>query len=275
MIIRINTIIRERYSEAFFFKTVVLFLNYVIIILMRIDRLLCELNIGSRSEVKQLLKRGLVSVNGIRVLKPETQVNEQTDVISCKGQEYRYRHFVYYMMNKPAGVVSATKDTESRTVLDVLAEYLKTDLNQNLTGIPVKDIFPVGRLDKDTVGLLILTNDGELAHNLLSPKKHVEKRYYVETDLPVTGKAISRLEEGLWIGQGEKTKEAKVKLLGERKCSIVITEGKFHQVKRMFHAVGLTVTYLKRISMGNLMLDESLPEGGVRELTEKEVQELC
>lgn len=265
----------ERQIAAFFFKTVVLFLFYVIIIFMRIDRLLCELNIGTRSEVKQLLKKGLIFVNGTKVQKPETQVEEQKDVISYKGVEYTYRPFVYFMMNKPAGVVSATKDSCERTVLDVLTEALKENLDSSLSGIPVKDIFPVGRLDKDTVGLLLLTNDGELSHNLLSPKKHVEKCYYVETDLTITEEDTDCLKKGVDIGNGQRTKEAKVEILDKNKCRITITEGKFHQIKRMFHAAGLKVMYLKRISMGSLTLDEGLPEGGVRELTQEEVMKLC
>lgn len=233
------------------------------------------MNIGTRSEVKQMLKRGLISVNGVKVYKAETQVNEQTDVISCKGREYKYRPFVYFMMNKPAGVVSATEDNHSRTVLDVLTECLKEDLKGGLSGIPVKDIFPVGRLDKDTVGLLLLTNDGGLGHNLLSPKKHVEKCYYVETDMVITRETADWLEGGVDIGKGQITGKATVELLSENKCRITITEGKFHQIKRMFHAVGLQVVYLKRISMGGLTLDENLPEGKVRELTQQEVQKLC
>ncbi|MGN0377583.1 MAG: pseudouridine synthase, partial [Suilimivivens sp.] len=140
---------------------------------MRIDRLLCELNIGSRNEVKTFLKKGLITVNGEKITRPEMKVDEAKAVIVFKGREYRYSPFVYYMMNKPAGVVSATEDSLSKTVLDVLTECLKKQYGEELPGIPVKDIFPVGRLDKDTVGLLLLTNDGELSHNLLSPKKHV------------------------------------------------------------------------------------------------------
>lgn len=253
----------------------VLFLFCVIIIFMRIDRLLCELNIGSRSQVKELLKKGLVSVNGVKVLKPETKVNESNDVIVCNGREYRYRPFVYFMMNKPAGVVSATTDNKDKTVLDVFTEQCKAIYGDNMTGIPVKDIFPVGRLDKDTVGLLLLTNDGELSHNLLSPKKHVPKKYYVETDFPFTKEQLEQLEKGVDIGEKEITKKAVMESLGEKCCYITITEGKYHQVKRMFQAVGLNVTYLKRISMGLLVLDEKLEEGCIRELTQKEVNDLC
>ena len=253
----------------------VLFLFCVIIISMRIDKLLCELNIGSRSEVKVLLKKGLITVNGEKLFKPETKIDEKTAVVSYKGKEFRYQPFVYYMMNKPAGVVSATEDSLSGTVLDVLAENLKEIYGDDLSGVPIRDIFPVGRLDKDTVGLLMLTNDGELAHNLLSPKKHVEKRYYVETDLSITRDAADRLMKGVAISEQEFTREAKVELLSDKECIIAITEGKFHQVKRMFQAVGLKVLYLKRISMGSLFLDETLPEGKVRELTQEEVYRLC
>lgn len=242
---------------------------------MRIDRLLCELNIGSRNEVKTYLKKGLITVNGEIMQKPDTKVDEMTALISFKGKEYRYQPYVYYMMNKPAGVVSATEDSFSKTVLDVFIECLKEQNDNNLSGIPVRDIFPVGRLDKDTVGLLLLTNDGELSHNLLSPKKHVEKTYYVETDLKITDDAADMLMQGVDIGEKALTQKALVKILGERKCTITITEGKFHQVKRMFQAVGLKVIYLKRLSIGGLLLDANLPEGSVRELTQEEVLALC
>lgn len=273
--VRRRTAAVERKAEVFFLKMVVLFLFCVIIIFMRIDRLLCELNIGTRSEVKELLKKGFIYVNGIKITKPETKVDESKAVISYKGKEYRHRSFVYFMMNKPAGVVSATRDDHSKTVLDVLEEHLKEKYGKEPSGIPIKDIFPVGRLDKDTVGLLLLTNDGELSHNLLSPKKHVAKCYYVETDLPIVKEAAEQLMQGVDIGEEKLTREAEVELLGEKKCMITITEGKFHQVKRMFQAVGLKVMYLKRLSMGPLILDENLPEGSIRELTQEEVQNLC
>lgn len=246
---------------------------------MRIDRLLCELNIGSRSRVKEYLKKGLVLVDGQKVTKPDTKVDEKTAVICYGGQTYRYQPFVYYMMNKPAGVVSATTDAHDRTVLDVFMEKIlklqKEDVSDTISSIPVKDIFPVGRLDKDTVGLLLLTNDGEMAHRLLSPVKHVPKTYYVETDGEISAQVIQKLSNGLDIGEKTITKEATVSLLSEKSCHLTITEGKFHQVKRMFLAVGLKVLYLKRISMGSLVLDENLSEGEIRELTEKEVADLC
>lgn len=254
---------------------VVLFLFCVIIIFMRIDRLLCELNIGTRSRVKELLKKGLVLVNGEKITKPETKVDELTAVISFEGREYRYRPFVYFMMNKPAGVVSATTDEREKTVLDVFREKSKELYGKEADMLPVKEMFPVGRLDKDTVGLLLLTNDGGLAHELLSPKKHVPKTYYVETNLPLSEEAQEQLTKGVSIGEKELTKEAQVEIAEECKCRITITEGKYHQVKRMFQAVGLTVVYLKRLSMGSLVLDESLPEGSIRELTQEEVKGLC
>lgn len=242
---------------------------------MRIDRLLCELNIGSRSEVKTFLKKGFVSVNGVKVSKPETKVDEKSDIISFKGKEYRYRPFVYFMMNKPAGIVSAATDAVCKTVIDLLREQCENLYDGNLSGIPIRDIFPVGRLDKDTVGLLLLTNDGEMAHNLLAPKKHIPKKYYVETDLSIDSEKALILEKGVDIGEKALTKEAVVELISDKACTITITEGKFHQVKRMFQAVGLKVVYLKRLSMGSLVLDSELEEGCVRELTETEVNNLC
>lgn len=242
---------------------------------MRIDKLLCEMNIGSRSQVKELLKKGQVLVNGVVIKKPDVQVKGQGDDIICQGKKLTYKPFVYYMMNKPAGVVSATKDTHDRTVLDLFAEQYSLMTDGELTGIPLKDIFPVGRLDKDTVGLLLLTNDGELSHNLLSPKKHVKKKYLVKTDLPLSKRAIEQLQSGVDIGEELLTLPAIVEQTMEQECLIQITEGKFHQVKRMFQSVGLMVLYLKRVSMGSLVLDESLMEGQIRELTKEEVSDLC
>lgn len=242
---------------------------------MRIDKLLCEMNIGSRSEVKALLKKGQILADGVKICKPETKVNEQIVVISFQGKDYRYRPYVYYMLNKPIDVVSATRDEKDKTVLDLLKAHLEKVNNQNATGIPICDIFPVGRLDKDTVGLILLTNDGELSHRLLSPKKHVPKTYYVETDKELTAEGKKMLEQGVDIGEDTLTKEAIVNYCGICKYELTITEGKFHQVKRMFSAVGLKVIYLKRLSMGSLVLDESLQEGEIRELTQEEVEQLC
>lgn len=242
---------------------------------MRIDRLLCELNIGSRSQVKELIKKGQVFVDDMAVKKPETQVDEGRAVITCAGKKYRYSPYVYYMMNKPAGVITATRDEKEQTVLDVLIRELMKSRKGELAGIPIKDISPVGRLDKDTVGLLLLTNNGELSHNLLSPKKHVPKKYLVKTDIPVSSEMADRLKAGVLIGLGEKTLPSLIEERTGNQCCITITEGKYHQVKRMFHAVGAEVTYLKRLSMGTLILDETLAEGQIRELTQKEVDALC
>ena len=230
---------------------------------MRLDKFLCDNNIGTRSQVKEYIKKGQVTVNDQIIKKPETKVNEETDTVVCQGQPIHYRKYVYYMLNKPEGVVSATNDNTAPTVVSLL------------TVPEQKDLFPVGRLDKDTTGLLLLTNDGALSHRLLSPAKHVKKCYYVETDLTIVPEELKKLEIGVDIGEKALTKEAETKLLSEKSCLLTITEGKFHQVKRMFQAIGLTVTYLKRVSMGSLVLDEDLPEGRIRELTEEEVNSLC
>lgn len=248
--------------------------------LMRIDRLLCEMNIGTRSRVKELLKKGLVTVNGITVTKADTKVDEKTDRIICQGREYRYQPFVYYMMNKPAGVISATTDIREKTVWDLFCERISEANAGDLTGIPVKDIFPVGRLDKDTVGLLLLTNDGETAHRLLAPGSHIPKKYLVKTDRPLDAEAVTQLQNGVDIGEKKLTKPALLEYNDgsapqNPECYLTITEGKFHQVKRMFRAVGREVIYLKRVSMGSLELDKTLTEGQVRELTQEEVDALC
>ncbi len=229
------------------------------------------MNLGSRSEVKALIKSGRILVNKERVLRPDLKVDEESVVISYQGREYRYRPFVYYMMNKPAGVLCATRDSSCRTVLSLFMEQCGPANGGELSGIPVQDIFPVGRLDKDTVGLLLLTNDGELAHRLLSPRFHVPKTYYVETDFPLPAEKAAALEAGVDIGDKEPTRKAVVTPLADLSCTITITEGRFHQVKRMFQTQGLTVTYLKRLSMGGLALDPGLSEGQIRELTKEEV----
>ena len=229
---------------------------------MRLDRLLCELNLGTRSQVKKEIKAGLVSVNGVTVLRPEEQVREAADLVCYKGQPCVYEEYVYYLLHKPAGVVSATQDKRDRTVLDLLAGEGRSDL------------FPVGRLDKDTEGLLLITNDGPLAHALLSPGRHVDKEY--ECHLAHTFDAHQRelLEQGVDIGEKKKCRPAVVRILAEKKITLTITEGRFHQVKRMLHAVGNEVVYLKRIRMDGLQLEDSLEKGAYRRLTDEEVESL-
>ena len=241
---------------------------------MRLDKFLCDMNKGTRSQVKKDIKAGLVTVNGMVITKPEYGVNEQTDTVCYKDVNCVYEKYVYYMLNKPAGVVSATEDKRERTVVDLLDREGRGDL------------FPVGRLDKDTEGLLLLTNDGELAHALLSPKKHVEKEYECHLAHALTAQQIERLEQGVDIGEKELTRPSRVRVLtnevisqsagknGAEDGSIItltITEGKFHQVKRMLHAVDNEVLYLKRIRMGNLMLDERLEKGAYRRLEKWEI----
>ena len=229
---------------------------------MRLDRFLCELNLGTRTHVKKEIKAGLVSVNGVTVLRPEEQVREAADLVCYKGQPCVYEEYVYYLLHKPAGVVSATQDKRDRTVLDLLAGEGRSDL------------FPVGRLDKDTEGLLLITNDGPLAHALLSPGRHVDKEY--ECHLAHTFDAHQRelLEQGVDIGEKKKCRPAVVRILAEKKITLTITEGRFHQVKRMLHAVGNEVVYLKRIRMDRLQLEDSLEKGAYRRLTDEEVESL-
>ena len=230
--------------------------------MIRLDKFLCEMEIGTRSQVKDIIKKGMVSIDGEVIKKADYKFDENSARVCVKDKEISYQKYFYYMLNKPAGVVSATTDNHDKTVLDLL---------KDASG---KDLFPVGRLDKDTEGLLLITNDGELSHNLLSPKKHVEKTYLVKTGETVTTDMIQALEQGVDIGEEKLTLPAKVKVIEEKEIELTITEGKFHQVKRMLKAVGNEVVYLKRLSMGNLKLDEALRLGEYRSLTEKEAKDL-
>ncbi|MDF2922792.1 MAG: pseudouridine synthase [Paenibacillaceae bacterium] len=237
----------------------------------RLDKLLAHSGFGSRSEIRLLVKRNGVQVNGKTVKDSGLQVNPETDAIIVDGEPVHYREFVYLMMNKPPGVVSATEDNRDRTVIDLLGkEYSHYDL------------FPVGRLDKDTEGLLLLTNDGKLAHELLSPRKHVPKMYYAEVTGAVGEEDRKAFSSGVELDDGYVTLPAQLVILAEgdpqkgqsSKIELTIMEGKFHQVKRMFEAVGKKVTYLKRMKMGSLLLDEYLDLGQYRELTAAELMEL-
>lgn len=232
---------------------------------MRLDKFLTELGVGSRSEVKKILKTGQVTVNGEKANKPEQKIDENKDVICYQGKVLVYQQFEYYMFHKPAGCVTAVTDAMHKTVMD----YMK-DLSR-------KDLVPVGRLDIDTEGLLLITNDGQLSHELLSPTKHVPKTYYAKIDGIVTEDDVNQFAEGVDIGEKRLTKPAKLAVLKSQLISeieLTISEGKFHQVKRMFEAVGKKVIYLKRISMGSLVLDEILLPGEYRPLSEVEIDNL-
>ena len=231
---------------------------------MRVDKLLSNVGVASRAELKKYCKQGLISVNGKVINNPGVQVDSENDDVRFNGEKIVYREFVYIMLNKPDGYISATFDKYDPIVLDLIDQsYL------------VFEPFPVGRLDKDTEGLLVLTNDGQLAHRVLSPKKHVPKTYYAKIQGKVTEEDILAFEKGVILDDGYETMPAQLKILesGEQsEIELTIHEGKFHQVKRMFESVGKKVVYLKRLSMGKLKLDESLKLGEYRELTEEEVK---
>ena len=231
---------------------------------MRVDKLLSNVGVASRAELKKYCKQGLIYVNGKVINNPGVQVDYESDDIRFNGEKIVYREFVYIMLNKPDGYISATFDKYDPIVLDLIDQsYL------------VFEPFPVGRLDKDTEGLLVLTNDGQLAHRVLSPKKHVPKTYYAKIQGKVTEEDILAFEKGVILDDGYETMPSQLKILKSDDMSeieLTIHEGKFHQVKRMFESVGKKVVYLKRLSMGKLKLDESLKLGEYRELTEEEVK---
>lgn len=234
---------------------------------LRLDKYLAEIGVGTRSEVKKLIKSKQITINGVIVNKAEIKVNEQTDVVCLRGEPQRYVKYEYYLFYKPAGCVSATADSTYPTVMDYLTDTVRNDL------------FPVGRLDLDTEGLLIITNDGALAHNLLSPAKHVAKTYYAKVRGKVTEQDVNLFVKGVDIGEDRLTKPAKLVILSDYTCGediiseieLTITEGKFHQVKRMFLAVDKEVIYLKRLSMGELTLPKDLHPGEYRALTDEEL----
>lgn len=233
---------------------------------LRLDKYLAEMNLGTRSEVKKLITKGQIQVNGTIVKKPEFKLDPISDRVQYQDREITYVTYEYYMLNKPSGVISATEDKRDTTVIDLIESRQR------------KDLFPVGRLDKDTEGLLLITNDGALAHRLLSPKKHVDKTYYAKICGEVTKEDIEIFEKGVCIGDEKLTLPAKLVILksgAESEIELTIQEGRFHQVKRMFQAVGKEVVYLKRLSMGGLSLDPSLKPGEYRKLTKEEMEQLC
>jgi 16S rRNA pseudouridine516 synthase len=229
-----------------------------------LDKVLSNFGFGSRSEIKKLVKAGRVVVDGMAAKDASVYVDPENSNITVNGKKLNYRKFIYVMMNKPAGIISATYDAKLKTAIDILPEEFACF-----------DLFPAGRLDIDTEGMLLLTNDGQLAHDILSPKKHVDKRYYALIDGQVTDEDVQRFADGVVIDDGYRTMPAELSVIrsGLRsEIELVLHEGKFHQVKRMFEAVGKKVVYLKRIQMGGLRLDESLEPGECRELTAEEVE---
>lgn len=243
---------------------------------IRIDKMLSNVGIGTRKQIKADAKSGYIKINDVIVKDSSKIMDTDKDEVKYKNETVEYVQYIYLMMNKPAGVVSATEDKYDETVIDLLDEKDK-----------FYEPFPVGRLDKDTEGLLLLTNNGELAHNLLSPKKHVDKVYYAEVCGTVTDDDVKAFEDGVtFLDDGYKTMPAKLEIIETdnsvilndseeshtSKCYITIKEGKFHQVKKMFQAVNKRVIYLKRMSMGAISLDETLELGEYRHLTEEEMQ---
>lgn len=232
---------------------------------LRLDKYLADMGIGTRSEIKSYIRKGRVKLNRELCTRPEQKVIPGKDTVTFDDAPVGYVKYQYYMLHKPAGVVSATEDNVSTTVLELIKDR------------KCKDMFPVGRLDKDTEGLLLITNDGDLAHRLLSPKKHVDKVYYARIEGRVTKEDAAAFEMGVDIGEEVITLPAKLKILASDEISeieLTIQEGKFHQVKRMFEAVDKKVLYLKRLSMGSLVLDQALKPGEYRELTEEELEAL-
>lgn len=233
---------------------------------MRLDKFISTTTTLSRAEAKKIIKKGIL-INDILIKSSDYKVDENNDIVIVNGSRLVYQKYVYIMMNKPQNVISATEDMTDKTVVDVLKDKDR-----------IHKVFPVGRLDKDTEGLMLLTNDGELAHKLISPKKDVEKKYYVEVTGELKEEYLELVKDGLVLDDGYKCKSARLEILESSKdkscANIYITEGKFHQVKRMMKALGTSVTYLKRLSIGSLILDENLKLGEYRYLTDKELKKI-
>lgn len=228
---------------------------------MRIDKFLANMGVGTRNEVKQLLKKGFVTVNDQIIKSPKVHIEPNEDSILVHGEIIEYIEHVYIMLNKPKGYVSATEDQQSQTVIDLIPEY------QHL------NIFPVGRLDKDTEGLLLITNDGDFNHELMSPNKHVSKKYEVISEHPITEDDIKAFKEGITLSDS-KVKPAILTYIDDQTSHVTIYEGKYHQVKRMFHSIQNEVIHLKRIKIADLELDSNLESGNYRLLTENDFHKL-
>ena len=236
----------------------------------RLDKILADSGLGTRSSVRDLIKSGKVRINDNIEKDPGKKVDTDADRITCNGEDISFSEKVYYMLNKPAGVITATEDKNQKTVLDLITDKKR------------RDLFPVGRLDKDTVGLLLITNDGALGHRLLAPGKHVAKKYLVRVDGIITEEISSAICSGVDIGDDKPTAPAELDTIKQiedtdaviYEAVITITEGRYHQIKRMFEAFGLNVIYLKRLSMGSLTLDPDLKEGEWRYLSDEEIKSL-
>lgn len=228
----------------------------------RLDKILANAMIGSRKEVVKLIRAGVVTCDEKTVTDPSFKVDPNLCPIMVNGTPLCYREHYHLMMNKPQGYICATEDVREQTVLDLLPdeEY------------PKHKLFPAGRLDKDTEGFVFLTTDGKLAHRITGPKNHVNKKYYVEVNTPITKDFIQKFLDGITIDDGYRCKRAFLEPLTENTCYLTIFEGKFHQIKRMFEAMGSTVTFLKRVQIGSVMLDETLEKGGFRELSAEEIK---
>lgn len=229
--------------------------------LMRLDKFICDCGAASRREIKQLIKAGRVTLNGETAAAPETKLDPETAVVSIDGTALKYEKFHYFMLNKPAGVLSATDDGKQKTVIDLFSPEHKR-----------LGLFPAGRLDKDTTGLLLITDDGDFAHKVISPKSEIEKLYHAETATPVNDDDIAAFAQGVTLADGTKCLPAGLSLCPDGSCLVTVMEGKYHQVKRMLASRGKPVTALKRLRIGALELDESLKPGEYRPLT---AYELC
>jgi len=227
---------------------------------MRLDKYLADMGIASRKELKQIIKSGRVHVNGVAVTVPESKVDSEADSISLDGELLSYSRFRYYMIDKPCGVLTATEDSRQKTVMDLISPEMKR-----------MGLFPVGRLDKDTSGLLLLTNDGEFSHRVISPKSCVEKRYYARVDGEASAEDVLAFENGIVLADGTQCLPAKLELLGGNECIVTVMEGKYHQVRRMLASRGAPVIELRRLSIGELVLGDELGPGGWRELDKNDL----
>nr|WP_073048196.1 pseudouridine synthase [Dethiosulfatibacter aminovorans] len=234
--------------------------------MMRLDKLLSNMGYGSRREIKSLVKSGHVEIDGKTIEDPSSKVDTDESKVFVRGEHVEYRKYTYIMLNKPAGIVSST-DSRDTNVIDILDGKLK-----NIS------LFPAGRLDKDTEGFVLLTNDGKMAHNILSPKKHVEKEYYVELDGELSENGRISIENGITLEDGSQCLDCRIEMISNEmklcKLKIFIREGKYHQIKRMFEMTGRKVTYLKRLSIGDIRLDSNLEKGEYRELSSDELDKL-